>query len=462
MKINRREFLQALSSALTGLFVARGLPFVQAQPQSQNRASVLVIGAGMAGLACAQRLQSAGYGVVVLEARDRIGGRIWTSQAWADAPLDMGASWIHGVAGNPLTHLADQHNAQRIATDYDNIIVHNTDGTPLNRTQERDLERLERQLMTHIESAWDELDADVPLQTFLESYDGWNSFSDDALRYVNFLVVSVLEHELSGSSDELSALNPDDTSEFGGGDVVFAQGYAQLLRPLAEGLDIRLQQVVHTVAWQEAGVRITTTQGTTYEADYAVITLPLGVLKSNAITFTPALPASKQGALQRLQSGLLNKTYLQFERAFWSREVDMFGYVSQERGRWNTWLNIAHYTNQPILLGFNAGDYARYLETLSDEDTVADAMDVLRTMFGANIPDPIAWQITRWADDPYALGSYSFNGVGASVVDRRGLGEPVGGRLFFAGEATHADYPATVHGAFMSGEREAERIMRLG
>jgi monoamine oxidase len=112
-----------------------------------------------------------------------------------------------------------------------------------------------------------------------------------------------------------------------------------------------------------------------------VVTVPLGVLQRGTITFEPALPARTQQAIARLGMGLLDKLWLRFPRVFWDRDVDLFGYVSTEHGRWNEWYDLSHHTAEPILIGFNAADYARLLEPQSDAEIVADAMSVLRTIY---------------------------------------------------------------------------------
>ncbi|MCB0158048.1 MAG: FAD-dependent oxidoreductase, partial [Caldilineaceae bacterium] len=188
-------------------------------------------------------------------------------------------------------------------------------------------------------------------------------------------------------------------------------------------------------------------------------TLPLGVLQQGAVSFAPALPRAKQDAIHALGSGLLNKAWLRFPHAFWPREPEMINYVPATPGRWAEWLNLYHYTGEPILLGFNAGSYGSTLEAWTDAAIIADAMDVLRTIYGPQIPAPDDWQITRWASDPLALGAYSYYAVGTDRATRRALAAPVAGRLFFAGEATSQDHPSTVHGAYMSGVRAAEEIL---
>ncbi len=164
-------------------------------------------------------------------------------------------------------------------------------------------------------------------------------------------------------------------------------------------------------------------------------------------------------ARSRLGSGLLNKVVLRFARPFWERAPHLLGYISAEKGEWAEWLNLYRYTDRPLLMAFNAARYAERLEGQSDEAVVEGAVAVLRTMYGGDVPRPTAWKVTRWGADPLAMGSYSYLPPGASPSDRAELGKPVDGVLFFAGEHTATDFPATVHGAYRSGRRAARELI---
>jgi monoamine oxidase len=251
----------------------------------------------------------------------------------------------------------------------------------------------------------------------------------------------------------------DQGREFKGGDVLFPNGYDQITKGLAQGLDIRLEHIVQKIQYDNRGVKIITNQGE-FSCERAVITLPLGVLKSGAVKFSPALPQSKQAAIQRLGMGVLNKVYLRFPKVFW-QDTDILGYISQNKGEWAEFLNIHKYIKQPVLLGFNAATYGSQIEKLSDKQIVGEAMKVLQNMYGTGIPNPEASLITRWQQDPFARGSYSYIPPGASRKDYDEIAKPIQNRLFFAGEATSSKYAATVHGAFLSGEREAQKIGKI-
>ncbi|MEZ4640019.1 MAG: FAD-dependent oxidoreductase [Caldilineaceae bacterium] len=451
--MNRRSLLKIASlSLLGGMIQACSAP----RPAADRR-RVIVIGAGMAGLAAARSLAGQNFDVVVLEARDRIGGRTWTSDHWPDAPLDLGASWIHGVEDNPITALADEIQARTFATSYDSSILYDSEGEPIDARTEAQLERLSEEIADHIVTAQD-ADRDQSLRRTVERALRWDNLSAAERAQVDYVLNSEYEQEYGGSADELSTYWLDDGDEFDGDDVIFYQGYQVIVDALAEGLTIEVDRPVQRIEWTGAQVTVHS-DAERYVADHVVVTLPLGVLKSGNVVFDPPLPQEKQRAISALGMGVLNKCYLRFPAVFWDDEFDWLGYLSLEPGRWQEWVSLARPTGLPILLGFNAADYGRAIEARTDAEIVDDAMQTLRAIFGDDIPDPEDVQITRWAADPFALGSYSFNALGSSPDMRDALAAPVDNRIFFAGEATSRAYFGTVHGAYLSGVRAAQEIL---
>lgn len=423
-------------------------------------ADIIVIGAGAAGLSAARTLLAAGRSVVVLEARDRIGGRVWTERPWKDTALDMGAAWIHGVRGNPVSALVSAHRIETRPTDYENLTRYDEAGEELDPEEDEAIDDLYEEVIEDVEDLGETLEEDISLAEGIERVARRRKLPREARQALDYAVNTTIEHEFAADVADLSLFSWDEGKSFGGHDVLFPHGYDQIITLLADGVDIRRQHVVQRIAYGAGGVTITTSRGA-LTARRAIITLPLGVLKSGAVTFDPPLPARKQEALKRLGMGVLNKAYLHFPRAFWDTESDMLGYVSGRKGYWAEYLNLHKYTRAPILLGFNAGRYGREIENLPEQGVVAEMMKVLRTIYGRNIPDPVGWRVTQWGRDPFARGAYSSIGPGGSGADQDALAAPVGERLFFAGEATSRDYAATVHGALLSGEREAKRILAL-
>jgi monoamine oxidase len=417
---------------------------------------VLVLGAGMAGLGAARLLHDAGARVTVIEARDRIGGRTHTSHLWPDLPVDMGASWIHGTKGNPVTALAQDAGLKLTATDYKRSVTYDEAGreVPFIKPAKAALALVER-----AREKIDQADADMSLQAAVEQSKAWQRLSPQDRRVARLAINTRIEHEYSGDWARLSAWHFDQGKDFPGDEAVVTPGFGPILAGLARGLDLRLGEPVTTIAPARAGVEVTTTRGL-HRADHAIVTLPLAVLQSGGIRLAEPLAAKRQRAIDRLGMGLLNKCVLRFDRAFWPADKDWIDFLGPVETLWADWTNYLPATGQPVLVGFNAARMADEVEALNDADTAASATGALRAMFGSSIPAPVGAQISRWRQDPFALGAYSFKAVGSSRKDRKALfGTDWDGRLSFAGEAASADQPATVHGALITGRQAAQALL---
>lgn len=459
LPLSRRHFLGLLAAALS----AGAFPVIASKSQpthAQDGKNVIIIGAGVAGLAAGLQLHIAGYKVIILEGRDRIGGRVWTNRSMRGLPLDMGASWIQGTDGNPLTELVQENNIQIVESDPDNFVLYAGNGESVDDETVLELDEAFDELMDEIDEYRETLDDDISLGSAIRQIlDAWE-LSEEEEHALLAMVNMNIEHEYAADVDDLSLFWWDNDEGFGGGDVLFPGGYDQVVQRLADGLDIRLNQIVQSVEYSGDGVAVTTMQNV-FEGDYLVITLPLGVLKSGIVSFEPPLPAAKQAAIRNLGMSVLNKVYLHFPDVFWDSEAEWIGFLGESTGEWAATLNIYAYTRQPVLLLFNAGEYGLAIEDMSDEQITEKAMEMLRTVYGENISDPDDVLITRWGKDPFALGSYSSIYLGSTPEDRDALAQSVENILFFAGEATSIEYAATVHGAFLSGQRAAEEVMEI-
>lgn len=413
---------------------------------------VAVIGAGMAGLAAARALAQAGADVIIFEARDRIGGRVWTDRSWPGLPVDMGASWIHGLTGNPLTALAREAGAALHPTDYESAAAF---GAGRERPYPAEpwgmLEQAQAQ-------AW-KADADLSLRAAVEALPRWarmTAADRDAFRAA---VHRMVEHEYGADWGELSAWSYDESEGFGGGDALFPQGYDQLAHHAARGLDIRLGARLTAVRAARDGLRLTFADGSQAGADAMVCTLPLGVLQSGDVAFDPPLSPARQSAIEALGMGLLNKCWLRFDAPPPVPRADWILNLGPPADLWPEWVNPSAAAPAPLLLAFNAGPRADEAEAWDDAATLGSAHDALKGMFGSRFPAPIAAQVSRWRADPAARGSYSFHAVGTGADTRRALaGLDWDGRLAFAGEAASPDHPSTVHGAWLSGLAAAHAL----
>lgn len=467
--ISRRELLLGAGAlgalGLAGCSVPTGAgttpsgPAASAGPTASSPGAprtVMVIGAGAAGLAAARALADAGLAVEVLEARDRIGGRVFTSGHWPDLPVDIGASWIHGATGNPVTALAQQIGAPTLATSYDSGEVYISPTLAKAGLLEPDTARWAAYVDAALASAR-RRKADISLAQAMTAAPEWRTLTATERADLGFYVSATYETEWGVTADRLSARTLDDGELFEGPDLLLPQGYSRIMAHLAEGLAIRTKTAVTAIRLPSQGVTLQA-GGADRQAAAVVVTVPLGVLKAGKITIEPGLPERMQTAVDRLEMGVLSKSFFRFDKAFWPTDVDWHEYVGTAAGRWSEWVSFAK-AGAPMLLGFNVGEHARVVEAANPQQIIDEATPVLREMFGAKTPAPTDVFTSSWSSDPWALGSYSVNSVGSSVADREALGAPLDSRIFWAGEATEVDYHSTVHGAILSGRRAAAEVI---
>lgn len=458
--VNRRFFLIVSSVIFAHIFASKNLANNLLKTNNKNQEKIIIIGAGIAGLSAGKTLQNQGFDVLLLEGRNRIGGRLWTSKKWNDAFVDMGASWIHGKEDNPLTKLANSINAQVFPTKSESSIIYDFNGKIITDKREENLEKLTAKIEKIITKIQDNYNDDISLQKALEKELNWHQLSDFDRANFEYLFNSIIEQEYAEDISQLSAFYFDETKEFDGDDLLFVKGYNVISDYLATGLDIKLNHQVESIESNNQGVNIITNQGN-FRGDKVIVTLPLGVLQKNIVKFSPPLPKEKLKAINQLGMGVLNKLYLRFPHQFWEKNYDWIGKISPQKGQWSEWVNLELPLKKPILLGFNAGKFGREIESWSDEKIVTDAMKNLRQIYGNSIPQPIDYQLTRWSQDTFTYGSYSYYATNSTPNHRRELAKPINQQIFFAGEATSLDYPATVHGAYLSGLRVSQEVSAL-
>lgn len=327
-----------------------------------------------------------------------------------------------------------------------------------------------------IEDRLEELESSPPSDVYLSSRDrqvlDWH-FAN--LEFANATPLNNLS---------LKHWDQDDDFEFTGSHLTVRNGYSCVPVALADGLDIRLNTAVKQVYLSSTGIEVTTTNTrtnsglATFKADAVLCTLPLGVLKQsivnnpnllNTVQFVPPLPEWKAAAIARLGFGNLNKVVLCFERIFWDPTSNLFGHVGSTTGSRGELFLFWNLYKAPVLLALVAGEAATIMENVSDDVIIGRCIAVLKGIFGNSaVSQPKETVVTRWRADPWSRGSYSFVATGSSGNDYDILAAPVTPttnhvtptlpRLFFAGEHTIRNYPATVHGALLSGLREAGRI----
>lgn len=419
---------------------------------------ILIIGAGIAGLAAANELNQFGYDVTILEARNRIGGRIWNDDQLG-VMLSKGAFWLHGIQGNPLASLADHFHLKKLPLDLTKNLIFNYQGKQINNTLSNKFSDQFDILLKETKQFAFQSENDVSLKNALTHFFNSNILSEnDQIFFQQRL--RFFENFYGIGYEELSGRYWDQENTLLGGHHLLIDTYETIIQSLAKYEQIKFNTVVTDITEINNGINVIANDEKFY-ADAILITVPLGVLKNNCINFTPPLPVDKQLAINHLGMGLLNAIVLKFPRFFWPNDKMLIFLPSKDKLPISTFFNLGYALDQPFILAYTGGDVGKALEDLSDKELINIIMQQFKRYFSQNIPEPENFFITRWLQDPFSKGSYSYLPVGATPEDYDKLAKPATKRIFFAGEATHQQFPATTHGAYLSGMREAERIRNL-
>ena len=451
---SRRALLQSmLAAGLCG-----NLPATGKAPMH-----IVVIGAGMAGLSAAITLARAGNRVTVLEARNRVGGRVVTDRQTLGFACDTGAGWIHGPdGGNPITTLAAKAGAKTFVTNDDAVRVFDQQGRDVTDAQ-FSLQRTNAfDKMLEKANQWASRRAghDASLADAIQELEP-AALSDP---YSLYALTTDTEFDGGGSLEDLSARHFNGDEKFPGNDVILPLGYDAIPLLLAQqakeaGVLIQLQTEVTRIDWSNSDVTVQSKQGT-LTADGLICTLPLGVLQQKQVQFSPALPKAHQNAIEALGVGRVNKVFCHFDSAFWPKDVQYFGYHAPERGMLAYWLNYTPFSPTPCLVGICSGNAGALVERMDDAQVQAEVHRTLRHMFGNKARTPRAILCSRWGKDPFAAGAYSFAAKGSNPKNYPQLAQPISRTFVLAGEHTSPAYRGTVHGAYLAGIEAARQLLR--
>ena len=429
---------------------------------------VIVVGAGMAGISAARKLVDAGNSVLVLESRTRLGGRIWSDRSLGFA-VDLGASWIHHIDGNPLTLLSRKYGLEILRTDDESLIRFASDGKQYASADIDASDKQHRDLIQEMTTISSSLVTDQSVAASLQNIDS-KTFS---LESVQWQISSSTEFQYGAKVELLSTRSFGTDQQFNGvnNDYLFPDGYDRMINTsnLAINLTVRTSQRVVSIDYSNLFIVITTDFGSVYTTRAVMVTVPLGVLKANTIAFIPPLPALKQQAIQKMSMGTVNKVFLSWSDGSWIPSrlrnivyigVDVKNPNINTRGLFNYFLNAQAVFGVPGFMTFAFGQSGHDIEALNDTTVVSLAIAQLQVAVtssgGGSIPRPDKWLISRWNGDPHAFGCYSYASLNVVADDFNTLANPVYSptgiqSVLFAGEHTSAAYRGTVHGAYLSG-----------
>ena len=439
--------------------------------RQQHSPTVVVIGGGISGIAAARALSDASVKVILLESRNRLGGRVHTDYSFG-CPVDMGASWLHGVCNeNSLAPLIRALGLRLYRTSGDNSVLYDhdlesyalfdKDGNQIPQQLVIEVGQIFEKILKETEKVRDGHPYDMSvLQAISIVLDTHPELRQEGLAHEVFQwYLCRMEAWFAADVDTISLKNWDQEHVLTGGHGLMVQGYNPVIKTLAKDLDIRLNHRVTRIARHSITNRVTITieGGTNFVADAAIITVPIGVLKANKIQFEPRLPEWKMSAISDMGVGNENKVALRFDTVFWPN-VEVLGVVAPTTGACGYFLNLHKATGHPVLVFMAAGRFAYDIEKLTVEEVTDFVMVQLRKML-PDATDPVEYLVSRWGSDPDSLGAYTCDLVGkpADLCER--LAAPVD-NLYFAGEATSADHSGSVHGAYSSGLIAAEDCRR--
>ena len=413
---------------------------------------VIIIGAGAAGLAAARELSGAGKTVALLEARQRIGGRIWTTHT-PDLPLpiELGAEFIHGEAQETFAVVqAAALLAYQLPDDH---------------------WWSARGKWSRIDDFWAKLNrilARIPAGAHDISFADFLARQRNLAPRVRKLALAFVEGYHASHADRISAasLRASD-GEQEPKQFRIANGYDALLEWLRTGIDpqrsdVRLGSEVTEVRWKRGEVEVRTRRGDVFRARAAVVTIPIGVWKApGGITFDPPL-REKQRAIEKLEVGHVVKIVFRFRERFWEEDETPRNFVHSTDRFVPTWWTAAP-VRAPLLTGWAGGHAADALLAEGPAAITDRALDSLASTFGRKRREIDALldsaHMHDWQADPFSRGAYSYTAVGGQRA-HSALAKPVAGTLFFAGEATSSDETGTVSGAIVTGKRAAKELLR--
>lgn len=408
---------------------------------------IAIVGAGAAGLAAARRARDFGLSFVVLEAKNRIGGRAHTDTETFGTAWDRGAHWLHSAAVNPLTRMADVLGQPYLKREsFRNRNLHLG-------THWADIEECD-DCNAEMDAAFDAVDAlggsglDVPVSQALDGSSRWYR-----------LIEHVHEAISAFPPERISALDLHCYYD-SGENWPLIRGYGALIEACGASVPVSLETPVDEIAWAGKGVQLATPRGT-IKARAAVVTVSTNVLASGRIRFLPGLSVEMQRALEAVPTGFADKVAFQFSRDVFGLPDTSYASFMDERdpARHALSFQIRPFGKE-LAIAYLGGRFAGEMERAGEAAMVDMARAALADMFGSAILDHLVKvAATQWGNDPHTMGAYAC-ALPGHADQRTVLAQPLDGKIFLAGEAVHASWFSTVQGAWLSGIDATERVAR--
>ncbi len=414
---------------------------------------VIVVGAGIAGVSAACKLMDQGLSVLVLEARDRIGGRAYTESETFGVPYDHGCAWLHSADVNPLVPLIRDKAGFEIFDQGARDPIYFCEGRRASKPEVTQIEQAEDALYDDLWAYDANGKGDISIHDLRPPQDSWDQLAH--------LRKGPLEAGVS--SDHLSVIDYQTQYETGTEWMVpkgLAAGIFKALGPVPVKLGTRVEKI----EWGNKQVSLHTDQGT-LSCRAVVITVPTEIIADESIAFSPALPPEKMAAFHALPMAVLDKITLQFSDSFNvllpgvnTNEAYLQLQVGADEGdKWHN--HLLRPFDLPMSTMFVGGELAKELTREAEEAVCDYALGSLASILGNDIKKLfVKGHFTRWLADPFARGGYAYSNIGQNH-QREIARSPVGERLFFAGEALHGKWASMAPGAYLTGEQAAEEVL---
>ncbi|KAK2755035.1 hypothetical protein FQN54_006563 [Arachnomyces sp. PD_36] len=476
--------------ALISGYAVQGTTGYIAQPRAEDekctQTTVAILGGGMAGISAAQALSNSSINdFIIIEYQDTIGGRAAHTDFGSDENgkpyvVELGANWIQGLGSpggpeNPVWTLAKKYNLNNTYSNYSSILTYDETGYKDYTSLFDDFDNADSIAAAQAGKALQSNLQDQTARSGL-ALAGWKPKRND-------MAAQTVE---LWNWDFEDAYPPDQSSfvfGYAGENLTFNQfsdednyvwdqrGYSAIIKGEASTFlkendpRLRLNTQVTNVTYSKNGVTVHNHDGSCVSAAYAITTFSLGVLQKEVVTFTPELPSWKETAIQMFDMGTYTKIFLQFNETFWPADVENFLYASPTtRGYYPCFQSLSTTGFIPgsnILVATVVHDQAYRVERQSNEQTQKEIMEVLSQMFPEiTVPEPTSIMYPRWSTEPWSYGSYS-NWPPATTLEMHENLRANVDRVWFAGEATSAQYFGFLHGAWFEGRDAGERIAEL-